>query len=83
MTQKPKKLIVILQESVASSLVKDAGTFLMFGGLMYFNHRILDGHVLIDLVFIGIVFMWLAGRNHNTVYKGSKAGAVKWLQSKD
>lgn len=82
MTDKPQKLVVILKESVATSLIKDAGTFLLFGGLMYFNHRVLDGHVLIDLVFILIVFLWLSSLNLSTIYKGDKAGAVKWLQDK-
>lgn len=82
MTDKPQKLVVILKESVAASLIKDAGTFLLFGGLMYFNHRVLDGHVLIDLVFILIVFLWLSSLNLSTIYKGDKAGAVKWLQDK-
>lgn len=82
-TTKQEKLVVIVNESVAASLVKDAGTFLLFGGLMYFNHRALDGHLLIDLVFITIVLLWIMGRNSSKVYSGPISGAIKWLEDKN
>lgn len=80
---KQEKLVIILNESVTASLIKDAGTFLLFGGLMYFNHRALAGNVLIDLVFIVIVIMWLAGRSSSKAYSGPISGAKKWLEDKD
>lgn len=80
MQDKPEKLVVIVQESVIASLIKDAGTFLLFGGLLYFNHRVLAGNGWIDFVFILIVFMWLAGRSTSKVFTGSKADAIKWLE---
>lgn len=83
MENKPQKLIVILQESVAASLIKDAGTFLLFGGLMYFNHRVLAGNGWLDFLFIMIVILWLSSRNLSTVYKGDKEGAIKWLKGDD
>ncbi len=82
MESKPQKLIVILSESVTASLVKDAGTFLLFGGLMYFNHRVLSGNGWLDFLFILIVILWLSSRNLSTVYRGDKTGAVKWLEDK-
>jgi hypothetical protein len=82
MDKKQDKLVVILQESVIASLIKDAGTFLLFGGLMYFNHRVLAGNGWIDFVFILIVFMGLSGRNMSKVFTGPKSEAIKWLQDK-
>jgi len=82
MDKKQDKLVVILQESVIASLIKDAGTFLLFGGLMYFNHRVLAGNGWIDFVFILIVFMWLSSRNMSKVFTGPKSEAIKWLQDK-
>lgn len=81
--KKQEKLVVVLRESVVASLVKDAGTFLLFGGMLYFNHRVLDGNGWIDAIFIIFVLLWLSTLNLSTVYKGDKAGAVKWLQEKE
>jgi hypothetical protein len=83
MSDKPQKEVVILQESVVASLIKDAGTFVLFGGLMYFNHRVLAGNGWIDFIFILIVFMWLASRNMSQVFTGKRADAIKWLQDKE
>lgn len=85
MDTKPKKekLVVILQESLLASIVKDIFTFGMFGGLLYFNHRVLSGNGWIDFVFILIVFMYLASKNLSTVYSGPKDGAIRWLQGKE
>lgn len=82
MDSKPDKLIIILNESVIASLIKDAVSFGLFFGLMYFNHRVLDGHVLIDLVFIVIVFLWIASRSTSKVFSGKRDDAIKWLQDK-
>lgn len=85
MDTKPKKekLVVILQESLLASIIKDVLAFGMFGGLMYFNHRVLSGNGWIDFVFILIVLMYTASKNLSTVYSGPKDGAIKWLQDKE
>jgi hypothetical protein len=80
--KKQEKLVVILKESVVASLIKDAGTFLLFGGLMYFNHKVLSGNGWIDAIFILIVIIWLSSLNLSTVYKGNVEGAIKWLGDK-
>lgn len=82
MNEKPEKNIVILNESVLASLVKDAGTFALFAGIMYFNHAYLAGNGWLDAIFVIIVVLWLAGRNSSKVYSGNVAGAIKWLQDK-
>lgn len=81
--KKQEKLVIILKESVVASLIKDAGTFALFGGMLWFNHRYLDGNGWLDAIFIIIVVIWLSSLNLSTVYKGSKEGAVKWLQDKE
>jgi len=82
MEEKEKKLIVILNESVIGSLLKDAGSFILFGGLMLFNHTYLSGNGWIDAIFILIVILWLSTRNSARVFSGSKEDAIKWLQEK-
>lgn len=82
MNDKPEKTVVILNESVLGSLVKDAGTFLLFTGTMYFNHAYLAGNGWLDAIFVLIVVLWLIGRNSSRVYSGNTAGAIKWLQDK-
>lgn len=80
--KKQEKLVVVLRESVLASLVKDTGTFLLFGGMLYFNHRVLDGNGWIDAIFIIFVLLWLSTLNLTTVYKGNVEGAIKWLGDK-
>lgn len=80
--KKNNKLIIILSESVTASIIKDIVTFLMFGGLMYFNHTVLDGNGWIDFIFIVFVYMWLAGLKSGQVFKGSKSDAIQWLNDK-
>lgn len=79
---KKQKLVVIINESALLSLVKDAGTFALFAGLMYFNHTVLNGSTFIDFMFILIVITWLSARNGSQVYSGPKEGAIKWLKDK-
>ena len=79
---KEQKLVVIVNESVVASLIKDIGTFLLFAGLLYFNHKYLSGNVIIDLLFIIVVILLLVGRNSESVFKGSKLDAIKWLENK-
>lgn len=81
-TKKQEKLVVVLRESVIASLIKDAGTFLLFGGLLWFNHQYLDGNGWLDAIFVIIVIIWLSSLNLSTVYKGNIEGAIKWLGDK-
>lgn len=83
MDTKPKKQIVILSESMTASFAKDVVTFLMFGGLMYFNHRVLSGNGWIDAMFIAMIFMYIATKNNSQVFSGTREEAIKWMQDKD
>lgn len=80
--KKQEKLVVVLRESVVASLIKDAGTFALFGGMLWFNHAYLDGNGWLDAIFIIIVIIWLSSLNLSTVYKGNVEGAIKWLGDK-
>lgn len=74
-----REQILILQESVIGSLIKDIGTFAMFAGLLYFNHEYLGGHWIVDVLFIMLVTSWLQGLKSSRVYKGNINGAIKFL----
>jgi len=76
-----QKLVVIISENVVVSLIKDIGTFLLFAGLLYFNHKYLDGMVFIDVLFIIIALMMLVGRSSKRVFNGNKSDAIKWLEN--
>ena len=71
--------IVLVQESVASSIIKDVSTFLLFAGLLYFNHAVLSGSLFIDILFIVLVMMFLIGRGSKSTFSGTKSEAIKWL----
>lgn len=81
-TKKQEKYAVVIQESIAAAVVKDAVTFIMFAGLLYFNHSVLSGAWWIDLAFILFVFLWLSAKNSKSVFKGNVKDAIKWLESK-
>ena len=44
MMSKNNNEVVIINESVVGSIVKDLVTFSMFAGLLYFNHKVLSGN---------------------------------------
>jgi len=83
MENNPQKTVVILQESIIGSLIKDTGTFALFAGLLYFNHRFIGGGVLVDIFFIVFGLFWASLRTNSQVFSGLSADAVKWLQNKD
>lgn len=80
MESKQEKLVVIVNESVIGGLVKDVGTFALFAGLLYFNHKVLSGSLLVDVLFILMVMFFLIGKSSRRVFKGSKQEAIKWLE---
>lgn len=78
-----KQIIIIIKESVIGSIIKDIFTFIMFAGLMYFNHKVLSGHVLVDVLFIIFVLLWLQGMKSSQVFNGSKKDAIEWLNDEE
>lgn len=76
---KNEKIIVIINESVIGSIVKDVFTFGMFAGLLWFNHAYLSGSTFIDFLFILCVILFLAGRSSKNIFRGNKAEAIGHL----
>ena len=79
---KEEKYAAVIQENVIASIIKDAVTFVMFAGLMYFNHEYLAGSTWVDMAFILFVFLWLSAKGSKNVFNGSIDESIKWLESK-
>jgi len=79
---KPEKYVIVIQESVIASVVKDAATFIMFAGLLTFNHKVLSGNGWIDAIFIMFAFLWLLGRQSKYTFSGTVTSTIKWLEEK-
>ena len=79
---KQEKYAVIIQESLVSSIIKDAVTFCVFAGLMLFNHQLLDGSAWVDVMFVMFIFLWMVSKGSKDVFKGSVEDAIKWLAEK-
>lgn len=77
---KNEKTYIVLSESVIDSVIKDVFTFLMFAGLLYFNHEMLSGSTVVDVLFILLVLMFLAAKMGKRYFEGSREEAVKFLE---
>lgn len=76
---KNEKTYIVISESVTKSVIKDVFTFLMFAGLLYFNHKVLSGSTLIDVLFILLVLMFLTAKRGKRYFEGSKEETIKFL----
>ena len=83
MNQNNQKIIVI-HETIIASIIKDAVTFLMFAGLMYFNHKVLSGATVIDVLFIFlmIIFIQAKVKVNPRLFHGTPQEAIKFLKEK-
>lgn len=70
---------IVINESVVGSVIKDIVTFLMFAGLLLFNHQFLNGSIVIDTLFIILVLLWLAGKRSKNYFTGTKEEVIKYL----
>ena len=77
---KEYKKIIIVQESVTKSIVKDTYTFGSVAATLYFNHRYLAGNMLIDLILLVLVLIVTAGRGSNQFFEGTRQEAIKHLE---
>ena len=66
-------------ESVMGSIIKDMVTFSMFTGLLMFNHHLLGGSTVIDVMFIILTLGFLAGKHSKTRFEGTKEEVIKYL----
>lgn len=80
---KNEKTYIVLSESVVGSVIKDVFTFLMFAGLLYFNHKTLSGSTVVDVLFILLVLMFLAAKRNKGRFEGSREEAIKFLSERE
>lgn len=76
------KTIIILHERVLESIIKDVVTFLMFVGLMYFNHKVLAGSTVIDMLFIFMVITFIQAKGSKKLSFYTPKEAIKFLKEK-
>lgn len=70
---------IVINESVVGSVIKDIVTFLMFAGLLLFNHWLLGGSTVVDVMFIILTLGFLAGKHSKTRFEGTKEEVIKYL----
>ena len=74
-----KAKYIVINESVIGSIIKDIVTFSMFAGLLLFNHWLLGGSTIVDVMFIILTLGFLAGKYSETRFEGTKEEAIKFL----
>ena len=57
------KKVIVIKETVLRSIIKDTFTFFMFAGLLLFNHWLLGGSTVVDVMFIILTLGFLAGKH--------------------
>ena len=63
---------IVINESVIGSIIKDIVTFLMFAGLLLFNHWFLGESTIVDVMFIILTLGFLAGKYSKTRLENEK-----------
>lgn len=74
-----KTKYIVVNESVMGSIIKDIVTFSMFAGLLLFNHHLLGGSTVVDVMFIILTLGFLAGKHNKTRFDGTKEEVIKFL----
>lgn len=74
-----KTKYIVVNESAIGSTVKDIVTFSMFAGLLLFNHHLLGGSTVVDVMFIILTLGFLAGKHSKTRFEGTKEEVIKYL----
>lgn len=74
-----KTKYIVINESVIGSIIKDIVTFSMFAGLLLFNHWLLGGSTVVDVMFIILTLGFLAGKHSKTRFEGTKEEVIKFL----
>ena len=76
-----KTKYLVINESVIGSIIKDMVTFSMLAGLLMFNHHLLGGSTVIDVMFIILTLGFLAGKHSKTRFEGTKEEVIKFLEN--
>lgn len=74
-----KTKYIVINESVIGSIIKDIVTFSMFAGLLLFNHWLLGGSTIVDVMFIILTLGFLAGKYSKTRFEGTKEEVIEYL----
>ena len=74
-----KTKYIVINESAMGSIIKDIVTFSMFAGLLMFNHQLLGGSTVVDVMFIILTLGFLAGKHGKTRFEGTKEEVIKYL----
>lgn len=64
-----KTEFIYYRESALQSIVADTFMFGGILGLMYFNHRVLNGNAFIDLIFIFFMLVSAIGRTNSRQHR--------------
>ena len=78
-----KTKYIVINESVIGSVIKDIVTFLMFAGLLLFNHHLLGGSTVVDVMFIILTLGFLAGKHSKTRFDGSMEEVIIYLRNEE
>lgn len=76
------KTVIILHEKIIESIIKDIVTFIMFASLMYFNHKVLSGSTVVDVLFIFLVIVFIQSKCSKKLFFGTPQEAIKFLKEK-
>jgi hypothetical protein len=63
-----KSKILVVHESILASWLKDIVSFVSFAALLYFNHRVLGGRVIIDVLFVILLLIWSATKRSKAIH---------------
>ena len=74
---------IVINESVIGSIIKDIVTFLMFAGLLIFNHQLLGGSTVVDVMFIILTLGFLAGKHSKTRFEGTREEIINYLRNEE
>lgn len=74
---------IVINESVVGSVIKDIVTFLMFAGLLLFNHHLLGGSTVVDVMFIILTLGFLAGKHSKTRFTGTREEVINYLRNEE
>jgi hypothetical protein len=78
-----KTKYIVINESVIGSIIKDVVTFLMFAGLLLFNHWFLSGSTVIDVMFIVLTLGFLAGKHSKIRFEGTREEIINYLRNEE
>lgn len=74
---------IVINESVVGSIIKDIVTFSMLAGLLLFNHWLLGGSTVVDVMFIILTLGFLFGKHSKTRFTGTREEVINYLRNEE